>query len=280
MAQTYKTLNVDENDNVTTIAMDRPKSNNAWTGRMHMELRAAFAIANQDPACAVIVLTGAGERGFCPGGDFQALEGHAERGSYDDGLTPDVVDPVPDAPAPFQATLTWMVALDKPVIAAVNGAAAGVGLALACLADIRFGVRGAKMTTAHGKLNLPAEYGLSWLLPRIVGLGRANDLLLTSRKFTGEEAAQMGLFNQAFDTVDELRAHTAAYAADMAITVSPGSLTATKRQVWLDQTRDLAAAVTESEARLEHMMTEANYKEGLSALLKRRTPDWLRAKTQ
>ncbi len=276
MEQTYKTLKVSQKGNVVSIAMDRPGSNNAWTGRMHMELRAAFGLANQDPDCAVIILTGEGERGFCPGGDFQALEGHAERGGYDDGLPPDVVDPVPDAPAEFQATLAWMVALDKPVIAAVNGAAAGVGLALACLADIRFGVRSAKMTTAHGKLHLPAEYGLSWLLPRIIGLGRANDLLLTSRKFTGAEAEAMGLFNQAFDDVASLRAHTALYAADMAATVSPGSLKATKRQVWLDQTRDLAAAVRESEARLEQMMTEANYKTGLKALLKRQVPNWLR----
>jgi len=273
----YKTLLVTQDGAVTTIAINRPKGNNAWTGKIHMELRAAFARANQDPACAVIVLTGAGDRAFCPGGDFQALEGHAERGGYDDGLAPDVVDPVPDAPPQFQATLAWMVALDKPVIAAVNGAAAGIGLALACLADIRFGVRAAKMTTAHGKLNLPAEYGLSWLLPRIVGLGHANDLLLTSRKFTGAEAEKIGLFNQAFDSVEALRAHAADYARTLAQSVSPGSLQATKRQVWLDQTRDLAAAIAESEARLEEMMTQANYKEGLKALMGRRQPEWLRA---
>lgn len=276
MSGEFKTLLVSTDGAVTTIAINRPKGNNAWTGRVHMELRAAFAKANEDANCSVIVLTGAGDRAFCPGGDFQALEGHADRGSYDDGLAPDVVDPVPDAPAEFQATLAWMVALDKPVIAAVNGAAAGVGLALACMADIRFGTTSAKMTTAHGKLNLPAEYGLSWLLPRIVGLGRANDLLLTSRKFTGAEAAQMGLFNHAFESVDDLRAFTADYARDMAQTVSPGSLAATKRQVWLDQTRNLATAVEESETRLTQMMTEANYKEGLKALLGRRLPEWLR----
>ena len=85
--------------------------------------------------------------------------------------------------------------MTKPVIAAINGPAAGIGLVLACYADLRFAAAGTKLTTAHGKLNLPAEYGLSWLLPRMIGLTRANDLLLTSRVVLAEEALAMGLVN-------------------------------------------------------------------------------------
>jgi enoyl-CoA hydratase/carnithine racemase len=105
--------------------------------------------------------------------------------------------------------------LRKPVVCAINGAAAGVGLVLACYCDVRFAADTALLTTAHGRLNLPAEYGLSWVLPRMIGLARAADMLLTSRRVTANEAERMGLVNYVVPAA-ELLSRTVAYAATMA----------------------------------------------------------------
>ena len=163
--------------------------------------------------------------------------------------------------------------MSKPIVAAINGPAAGVGLALACFADIRFSVPKVKLTTAHGKLNLPAEYGLSWLLPRLIGLGRANELLLTSRVFYSEEALSIGLINQIFDPED-LIDKTREYLHQMIRTVSPNSIKQTRRQIYKDLHRGVAVAVEDSEQLLEKMMQEKDYEEGVEAFLDKRKPDW------
>ena len=155
----------------------------------------------------------------------------------------------------------------------MNGPAAGVGLALACFADLRFAVPGVKFTTAHGKLNLPAEYGLSWMLPKIVGLGRANDLLLTSRVFTSDEALQLGFVNQIFEPADLVK-QTLAYAHQLVASVSPNSLRQTRWQIYKDLHRDVASSVIESERLIEDMATEEDFKEGIAALVEKRPPNW------
>ena len=168
-------------DRVATITLDRPHRLNAWTGRMHAEYRWSVAEAEADDAVRVVVVTGAG-RGFCAGADSGALEGHVAKGGYDPGTDDDeLATPGYGVREAYDHDFSFHFGLTKPVIAAINGPAAGVGLVLACYCDLRFAAAGAKLTTAHGRLNLPAEYGLSWLLPRIIGLGRANDLLLSSR---------------------------------------------------------------------------------------------------
>ena len=154
----------------------------------------------------MIVVTGAG-RGFCAGADSQALSGHVDRGGYDAGTPADLANPGYGVSPEFDHDFAFHFGLTKPVIAAVNGPAAGVGLVLACYCDLRFAAAGAKLTTAHGKLNLPAEYGLSWLLPRLIGLGRANDLLLSSRVVLAEEALEMGLVNAVVDARRAARPH-------------------------------------------------------------------------
>ena len=157
------------------------------------------------------------------------------------------------------------------MIAAINGPAAGVGLVLACYCDLRFAAPGVKLTTAHGRLNLPAEYGLSWLLPRLIGLGRANDLLLSSRVFLSEEAEAMGLVN-AVMAREDLLPHCNAYARTLATTVSRGSLAATKRQIALDLHRGLGDSVADSAERLDAMMGEPDFAEGVAALDEKRPP--------
>ena len=257
---------------VATIALNRPHRMNAWTGRLHTEYRYLLDQANSDNSVQAILVTGRG-RGFCVGGDSQALEGHSERGAYDAGTKPDIAKPGYGVSEEFDASFAYHFGLSKPVIAAINGPAAGVGLALACFADIRFAVPGVKFTTAHGKLNLPAEYGLSWMLPKIVGLGRANDLLLTSRVFTSDEAYQLGFVNQLVDA-EELMPRSLEYAHNLIRTVSPNSLRQTRWQIYRDLHRDVATSVNESEALLNTMMGEADYKEGVRAFVEKRAPNW------
>ena len=156
--------------------------------------------------------------------------GHAKRGGYDAGTPEALAEPGYGVAPEFDAAFAYHFGLRKPVVVALNGPAAGVGLALACFADLRFAAPGIRFTTAHGKLNLPAEYGLSWLLPRLIGLGRANDLLLTSRVFTSEEALALGLVNAIYPA-DQLLEETRRYVIEMIATVSPNSLRQTRWQV-------------------------------------------------
>jgi enoyl-CoA hydratase/carnithine racemase len=257
-------------DRVATITLNRPDRLNAWTGRMHTEYRWAMAQANDDDDIRVVVVTGAG-RGFCAGADVAALTGHAERGGYDPGTPDDLAMPGYGLHPGLDGDFTFHLGLRTPVIAAINGAAAGVGLVLACYCDIRFAAAGAKLTTAHGRLNLPAEYGLSWLLPRIVGLGHANDLLLSSRVVLAEEALSMGLVNRVLPA-DELVAATTAYAHDLAHNVARRSLVETKRAMALDLFRDLGSSAADATALLDEMMGEDDFVEGARALNERRPP--------
>jgi len=258
---------------VATITLQRPDRLNAWTGRMHTEYRALLARAEADPDVRVVVVTGAG-RGFCAGADTAALDGHLARGGYDPGTGPDLAMPGFGVRPEFDADFAYHFGLTKPVIAAVNGAAAGVGFALACYCDLRFAAAGAKLTTAHGRLGLPAEFGLSWLLPRLVGLTRAADLLLSSRVFLAEEAAAIGLVN-AVVPADELLAHTYGYARTLATGVSPASLAASKRQLYADLLHgDVGASVRDAGDRLEAMMRQPEFREGVAALTERRPPDF------
>ena len=261
-----------DSQGVAIIWLNRPHRMNAWTGRLHTEYRHLLERANSDTVVRAIVVTGRG-RGFCVGGDSQALSGHADRGGYDPGISADIAKPGFGTDEHFDASFAYHFGLDKPVIAAMNGPAAGVGLALACFADLRFAVPGVKFTTAHGKLNLPAEYGLSWMLPKIVGLGRANDLLLTSRVFTSDEAHSLGFVNQIFEPA-ELVARTVAYAHQLIVSVSPNSLRQTRWQIYKDLHRDVASAVIESERLIEDMAKEEDFKEGIAALVEKRPPDW------
>lgn len=267
-----KTIDYNVDEAIATVTLDRPHRMNAWTGRMHTEYRHLLLQADQDPQVRVIIVTGSG-RGFCVGADNKALEGHVDKGGYDPGTPDRLAEPGQGVSPFFDASFAYHFGLSKPVIAAINGPAAGVGLALACYADIRFAVPGARMTTAHGKLNFPAEYGLSWLLPRMIGLPRANDLLLTSRVFTTDEAFSMGLVLRLVEP-DQLMAETRAYAKQMIETVSPGSLRETRWQVYRDLHRDVATSVRDSEELIDRMSREPDFAEGVKAYLEKRKPVW------
>lgn len=259
---------------IALLTLNRPQRLNAWTGRMHTEFRWVMDQAERDDNVRVVIITGAG-RGFCAGADTTALEGHAERGGYDPGTPADLAQPAAASGASFQADFAWLLGMETVTIAAVNGPAAGVGLALACWCDLRFVAAEAKLTTAHGRLNLPAEFGLSWLLPRLIGLTHANDLLLSSRVFVGREAGELGLANRVFDDAAAVVPAAVAYATSLVGEIAPASLATTKRQIALDQLHDdPAAAVVEAQRRLDVMMTQPDYAEGVRAFAEKRAPRW------
>jgi enoyl-CoA hydratase/carnithine racemase len=267
-----KVVRYEVEDRVATITLDRPERLNAWTGRMHAEYRRAVAAAEADGSVRALVVTGAG-RGFCAGADTAALDKHAEAGRYDDGVREPLATPGHGVRAEFDHAFAFHYGLRLPVIAAINGPAAGVGLVLACYADVRFAAAGAKLTTAHGRLGLPAEYGLSWVLPRLVGVGHAADLLLSSRVVLAEEAAAMGLVNRVLPTGDVLPA-ALDYARELAHHVSPTSAVASKRQLYADLHGDVGTSVADAERRLAEAVTGPDYAEGVRALQEKRPPEF------
>lgn len=267
-----KTIALTRRGQIGWIRLDRPHRHNAWTGRMHTEYRWVLEQLEQDQDIRAIVITGSG-KSFCVGGDAQALEGHANRGQYDPGTPDPMARPGFGLRPEFDAAFAFHFGLTKPVIAAVNGAAAGVGLALALFADLRFSVPDAAFSTAHGKLNFPAEYGLSWLLPRMVGMTRANDLLLSSRRFTSEEALDWGIFNGLFAR-EALADAVQQYAEDLVARNAPQALRVTKYQIYRDLHQDVASAVHYSEQQIVSMSQTPDFREGVAAFLEKRPPQW------
>lgn len=257
---------------IATITLNRPHRLNAWTGRMHAAYRDAVARAEDHPDVRVIVVTGSG-RGFCAGADVAALEKEAEAGHYDDGLDEEPAQPGWGVRPDFDHPFAFHLGLTKPVIAMVNGPAAGIGFVLACFADLRFAAADAKLTTAHGRLGLPAEFGLSWLLPRLIGAGRAADLLLSGRIVLGDEAESMGLVNRCLPA-NELLDATMDYAGTLARTISPTSLWLTKRQLYGDLLGDLGSSMTTSAALLDVAMGGPDFAAGVRALRAKTDPEF------
>lgn len=263
---------------VATITLNRPERLNAWTPTMADQLRHAVGTAGNDPQVRAIVITGEG-RGFCAGADMSILSTTADRGKGGGKtvLYPDDVH-FPNAPGPeidglFPGRFTYLFACPKPVIAAINGPCVGMGLILTLYCDFRYVAENATLSTTFAARGLIAEHGLSWLLPRIVGETAAMDLLLTARKFTGAEAARMGLCNAAFPG-DRLMSEVGAMARHLAANVSPRSMAIIKRQVRLAYRQDLSEALAMANDEMASSFTTADFKEGVRSFVERRAPDF------
>jgi enoyl-CoA hydratase/carnithine racemase len=247
----------DAADGVAVITLNRPEQLNAWSPDMTDGYLAALDRATADAEARAVIVTGAG-RGFCAGADMTLLAGLADGG-------PRVANA---ARPPYQLE----PAVPKPVIAAINGPCAGLGLVRALYCDLRFAVRGAKITTVFARRGLVAEYGMSWLLPRIVGLPNALDLLMSGRTLLAEEAAELGLVDRLVDE-DALGAGTA-YAGELARLSSPASMRDMKRQVWGDLTGSLEESVERAEALMRASFDRPDLAEGVSSYLERRDPNF------
>lgn len=259
-----------DDDGVATVALHRPERRNSWTARMHSEYRWIMAGLEADPAVRVAVLTGSGDT-FCVGADSKALSGYVGADGFDPGLPTDVARPGYGVRTEFDADVAWQLGLRFPLICAVNGACAGVAMALAAYSDIRFAVAGAKVTTATPQLAMPAEYGLSWILPRLVGLTNAADILLSGRVLLAEELGSMGFFNRVLPRED-FAGGVADYARMLA-GLSPEATTATKRQLYDDILEsDPAGSVERSKVLIGKLMGLPDYAEGVRALIEKRPP--------
>lgn len=270
-----KATRFEVDDHVATVWLDRPHRHNAWTGRMHREYRWVLARLDADPAVRAVVVTGT-PPAFCVGGDSDALAGHAQRGAYDNGLSSEseeLARPGYGVRPELDHDFSFQFGLRFPLIAAVNGACAGVGLAVALFCDLRFAAGGARCTTAAPKLGLPAEYGMSWILPRLIGVTRATDLLLSGRVFTPADTAEWGLWNGVAADGAAALDTARSYAHLLATSVGPTALTTTKAQVYRDLLRhDVGAAIADSQRLLAEAMTTDEYREGVAALRDKRPP--------
>jgi enoyl-CoA hydratase/carnithine racemase len=258
---------------VATITLNRPDKLNAWTRSMEQEVRQAMHEAAADDQVRVIVLTGAG-RGFCAGADMSLLQSVVENRGH----------PLPDAPssgggmlggaearADFQRQYSYFPAISKPVIAAINGPAVGLGLVIAMFCDLRFASEDARFGTAFARRGLIAEYGLAWLLPKVIGHAHAMDILLSARIFDAREALRIGLVNQVF-AAPNFADSVYAYANDLAEHVSPRSMRVIKRQVYEAMFQTLGQALDTSTEEMRASLQCEDFKEGVAHFLEKRAP--------
>ena len=263
-------------DRVATITQNRPDQLNAWTATKEQEVRSAVEEAGRDGQVRVIVLTGAG-RGFCAGADISLLGAVAKQGATEQVRERALRNPGTGGPegvrADFQNRYSYFLATEKPVIAAINGPAVGLGLVIALYCDLRFASDAARFSTVFARRGLIAEYGMAWMLPRIVGHANALDLLFSARTIDAPEAVRMGLANRVFpqegflDRVNE-------YAQNLTSNVSPRSMKVIKRQVYEAMFESLQEAFEISEHEMIASFDSEDFKEGVAHYLEKRSPDF------
>ena len=257
----YETILLERRGGVAVVTLNRPERRNAYTARMGAELHEAFAELEADDAVRAIVVTGAG-RDFCVGADLERGGETFNRGENFEAR---------DRPArpPLRP---WEMA--TPIIAAVNGSAVGVGLTLPMQWDIRIAAADAKLGFVFNRRGVIPEANSTWIVPRLVGVARAMDVLLTGRLFTGEEAAAMGLVGRAVER-ERVLPVALEIAEDIAANTAPVSVALTKRLVYegLAEPDRNAAQVREGRA-FWWSGRQADAAEGIRAFLEKRPPEW------
>ncbi|OBI49461.1 enoyl-CoA hydratase [Mycobacterium sp. E796] len=252
---------------VAILTFNRPDRLNAWGPDIAAGFYAGIDRAEQDPDVRVIVVTGRG-KGFCAGAYLGAPSSAPSYGEKMEkaGQT-DLAELVGERAPHFVTTLR------KPVIAAINGACVGIGLTQALMCDVRFAAAGAKFGAVFARRGLIAEFGISWILPRLTTWGVALDLLLSGRTFLAEEAAELGLVKEVV-TPEHLLSRALEYAEDIARNCSPASMAVIKRQVYGDATRDVVDATSRAEVLLREAMPRPDVIEGITSFLEKRPPQF------
>jgi enoyl-CoA hydratase/carnithine racemase len=269
-AMGYGEILYEVKDRIATVTLNRPAKLNAWTAVMGREVRQAMDEAARDEAVRVIVLTGAG-RGFCAGADMGLLSGIAGSGQEPRRGAGDSASPPAGGDADFQGPYAYFPTVPKPIIAALNGATAGLGLVVALYADLRLAADTAVLTTAFSRRGLVAEHGISWLLPRVVGLPGALDLMLSGRRIDATEALRLGLVHRVFPHA-ELEAGVRAHAAELAELVSPRSMRVIKRQLWAAASQTLAEATAVANEEMLQSFSSEDFREGVAHFVEKRPP--------
>jgi enoyl-CoA hydratase/carnithine racemase len=271
VADTYDTILYEVDDPVAVVTLNRPDRLNAYTLQMGREIHDAFTRAEADRRVVGVVLTGAG-RGFCAGADMRDVDlKDLVQPTDRDEVTAD--DAVPPAP------LGYMLSLPKPVIAAINGPAAGMGAVLTLWTDLRFMAEEAIVTMSFSQRGTVAEAGSSWLLPRLIGTAPALDLLLSSRRVGADEALRLGLADRVAPAA-ELVGLAREYITDLARTCSPASLAAIKDQVYSEMHNGLAASAHRAGKLLSAAIKGGDIEEGRLSYLEKRPPQFARIGTE
>ena len=266
-------------DPVATITLNRPEALNAFTPSMGGEIRRAVAEAERDPRVVGIVLTGAG-RGFCAGADMNVLssifEGGGGNGSSAPATEAEEVQVGDESWGDdLRGTYTYLMSVPKPIIAAINGACAGMAVPIALACDLRFMKSDAVLTLAFSQRGLIAEWGVSWMLPRLVGPSVALDLLFSSRKVSGSECERLGIVNRAVEG-DGVLAAAKEYVVDLAEKCSPSSLAVMKRQVYQQLHAGLGPAEREAQQLMVESFGRPDFQEGVQSFLGKRPPKFQR----
>lgn len=267
----YKEILYEVSERIATITLNRPDRLNAWTQVMDLELRTAVKAAAADDGVRVIIVTGAG-RGFCAGADLGGLS-NVSAGGVVGGQSPQKEPDFLDARPDYRGRVSYFAAVPKPVIAAVNGPCAGIGMVAALFCDMRFAGSEALFTTAFARRGLIAEYGMAWILPELVGRSAALDLLLSSRKVGAEEALRLGLVNRVCPA-EALLPEVRAYALELADAVSPRSMAVMKRQIWEAPFQTPGEAIKLAEAEMAESFKSADFREGVAHFLEKRKPNF------
>ena len=263
----YTDIEVEIEDPVAVIRLNRPDKLNAFTYHTLAELRDAVDAAVADTRVVGIVITGNG-RGFCSGLDAQVLAEVTQREPSQEEIPDETSDELP-------GLFSYLVETPKPVIAALNGVAAGGGLVLALMCDIRIASHDASLITVFLKRGLISELGTSWMLPRLVGTGRALDLLWMSDKIGAEEAAAIGLVDKLAEP-ERLIDTAREYIERLAVTSSPAAIAETKRLVYRHAGSDLLTALREAQVATNRFLAAPDSTEGANALLEKRAPKFAR----
>lgn len=254
-----------------TITLNRPAQLNAWTNRMAVEVRHAVAQAEADKRVVAIILTGAG-RGFCAGADLRLLKGISDGVRGEEDLSALAAEPGdPEMGDSFRGTYTYLMSVRKPTIAALNGPVAGMAVPIMLCCDLRFASDRAVFTTAFSRRGLVAEWGSSWLLPRVVGPAHAMDLLFSARKIDAREAERMGLVNRVV-AHDELLHFVRSYIEDLAANCSPTSMRIMKRQIYQNLTESLHYADRQAFQLMVESFDRPDFREGVTSFLEKRSP--------
>jgi enoyl-CoA hydratase/carnithine racemase len=249
---------------VAVMTLNRPDRLNTWGGDIATSFYAGLDRAEQDPAVRVIVLTGRG-KAFCAGAQLGSM------GSFSQSI--ETTDEGKLASLIGDRQPHHLTTLSKPVVAAINGSCVGIGLTQALMCDVRFAAAGAKFAASFARRGLIAEYGVSWILPRLTGWGVALDLLLSGRTFLADEAAELGLV-KAVVPAGQLMAHAMAYAEDIAQNCSPASMAIIKRQAYGDAMREVADSSSRSEILLHQSLKRPDVIEGITSFLEKRAPSF------
>ena len=274
---TYEDILYDVKDHIAVITLNRPDKLNAWTAPMQASVKRAVIDAANDDNVRVIVVTGAG-RGFCAGADMGNLQqirpekwNERELARTDNEVEPPKSNLGPDVGDLYGGRFGYLMSIRKPVIAAINGPCAGIGLVFTLYCDMRFAASEAKFTTSFAQRGLIAEHGISWLLPRITGTAHALDLLFSARKFSAEEAGRINLVNRVFPQ-DKFLPAVLDYAKQLADTVSPRAMAVMKAQVWKALYQDLNDAIAIGDAEMQKSFATEDFKEGVAHFVEKRAP--------